>query len=70
MYECNIVQPIWRDLEHFLASKDIYIDLNVLDIVFGTQKGGANSMVINYILILMKSYIFNVKNRHESLNIE
>jgi len=62
LYECNIVQPIWRDLEHYLASKDIYIDLNVLDIVFGTQKGGANSMVINYILILMKSYIYSVKN--------
>ena len=27
-------------------------------------------MVINYILILMKSYIFSDKNRHESLNIE
>jgi len=38
LYECNSVQPIWRELTLFLNSRQLHIDLNVNDIVFGTKK--------------------------------
>jgi hypothetical protein len=70
LYECNSVQPIWRELTLFLNSRQLHIDLNVNDIVFGTKKGGNYNQVINYIIILMKSYIFNTKSKAEKPNIE
>ena len=70
LYECNSVQPIWRELTLFLISKQLQIDLNVNDILFGTTKGGSNNQVINYIIFLMNSYIFSTKSRTEKPNFE
>ena len=46
------------------------MDLNVNNFVFGTKKGGNYNQVINYIIILMKSYIFNTRSKAEKPNIE
>ena len=60
-WECRYVQIIWNELIAFLNTKNINITINLIDVCLGTFKGGVDNITVNYIIILMKHYIFRTK---------
>ena len=59
-WECRYVQINWNELIAFLT-KNINITINLIDVCLGTFKRGVDNITVNYIIILMKHYIFRTK---------
>ena len=64
-WECRYVQIIWNELIAFLNTKNIKITLNLIDVYIGTFKCGVDIITANYIIILMKHYIFRTKQTNK-----
>ena len=60
-WECTIVQNLWSELHSFLLSINIEFSYNKETVFFGELKNNINGNVINFIIILMKYYIFKMK---------
>jgi len=60
-WECQHIQIIWKKMETFLASKNILIEINKTHAFFGCTEKKLHSDVFNFIVILLKSFIFKMK---------
>ena len=71
-WECHHVQHMWNRLGKFLSEKNLNCPLNFETICFGKTDKGDNKRrnVVNFILILMKSYIFQTKYNNRTLNFD
>ena len=61
-WECHIIQDLWNSLKTYLQAKGISIELNLINVLFGINVSSKYSS-INFIILLMKYYIFCSKYR-------
>jgi len=66
-WECPIIQDIWKNLNSFFQNNGITIELNLTNVLFGISTN-IYYKSINYIIMLMKYYIFGSKYRKEVPN--
>ena len=66
-WECPIIQDIWNNLNSFFQNNGITIELNLINVLFGISTN-IHYKSINYIIMLMKYYIFGSKYRKEVPN--
>ena len=57
------MQSLWNRLENCIKSKSGIFVLNKKTTLFGLQLVKIQNTAINYILVLMKYFIFNMKHR-------
>ena len=71
-WECNHVQHLWNKLGIFLSDRNLKCSLNLETVCFGIidKENIKRRNVINFILLLMKSYIFQTKHRNQALNFD
>ena len=62
-WECTIVQNLWSNLHNFFLSINNEFTYSKETVFFGELKSNKDSYVVNYIIILMKYYIFKMKYR-------
>jgi len=63
-WECPLIQDVWNSLKSFLQEKGIIVQFTVINVLFGMNlKKHYNC--INYIIMLMKYFIFGSKYRKE-----
>jgi len=62
-WDCQITQNLLSNLNIFLANKNINIDYNKRDIMFGLSSNSPYSCMYNYLIILMKYFLFTMKIR-------
>ncbi len=62
-WECYHVQTLWNRLSNYLAAKGILVVFNLEGISFGVVQTGFKSNSINFMIYLMKYFIFQMKNR-------
>jgi len=69
-WECKYIQPIWNQLTSFLGQQQLNVKLSFLNVSFGTNtlKSIDGNNIVNFILILMKYFIFNMKYRKQIPN--
>ena len=60
-WECAHIQELWTKLQYFLKQVNIEIKLNKEMAFFGIIDKKVYSDVLNFILILIKTFIFNMK---------
>ena len=60
-WECAYIQELWTKLQYFLKQVNIEIKLNKEMAFFGIIDKKVYSDVLNFILILIKTFIFNMK---------
>ena len=59
--ECTYIQEIWTKLQHFLKDVNIYIQFSKEIAFLGFMDKKVYNHVLNFTLILMKTFIFNMK---------
>ena len=57
------MQPLWNELNRFLKNNNITIDLTLQNISFGIISNEKHIAITNFLIILMKFYIFGSKYR-------
>ena len=69
-WECKYIQPIWNQLTSFLGQQQLNVKLSFLNVSFGTNtlKSIDGNNIVNFILILMKYFIFKMKYRKQIQN--
>ena len=60
-WECSYIQPLWNELNKFIASKSINIVINKKDALLGITSINLHADICNSLIIIMKFYIFNMK---------
>jgi len=60
-WECNYIKELWTKLQHFLKDVNIEIKLSKEMAFLGFIDKKVYNHVLNFILILMKTFIFNMK---------
>lgn len=66
-FNCNKVQKFWSDLQHWLErAANIKLQLTVQNIIFSQHD---QNVLLNYVLILAKYYIYRTKFFSNSINI-
>ena len=60
-WECQITQQFWSELKTFLSNLNITLTLDLLTITFGEKEQGFQNMIINFIIICSKYFIFRSK---------
>lgn len=61
-WECRIVQHLWNNLKELFSSINVHITLDLKTISFGYLKK-PNCMIINFLIVLMKYFIYGMKLR-------
>jgi len=69
-WECKHIQPIWNQLASFLEQQQLNVKLSFLSVSFGINslKSIHGNNIVNFILILMKYFIFHMKYRKQIPN--
>jgi len=60
-WECKYSQSLWTELQKFLKRVKIDIEINKTTAFLGNTEIKLHSEVLNFIIILMKVFIFNMK---------
>jgi len=61
LFKWGAVQQLWIPLYRHLESKGVSIQFSIMDVCFGTDKCQNNNIAINFIILIMKHYIYNAK---------
>ena len=67
LFNCQTVRNLWKDIESFLRTytkETLHLDLKT---IFLGYEGSKNHQLINYIILLTKSYIYKEKQRKRAL---
>ena len=69
-WECKHIQPIWNHLTSFLEQQQLNVKLSFLNVSFGiySLKSKDCNNIVNFILIMMKLFIFNMKLKKQVPN--
>ena len=63
-WECQKVQPLWNALNEFITSRSINITITKEFAFFGIHTKFKYTTICNFLIILMKFYIFSMKYRN------
>ena len=63
-WECQITQNLLSSLNIFLTNNNINIAYNKRDILFGMSSNSPYSCMYNYLIIIMKYFLFTMKLRN------
>ena len=70
LYECDIVQNLWNELDLFFENDFIIFDLTLQGVFLGFLNVNSKLLLIqNHFLLVFKMYIYNSR-RYESLKIK
>ena len=64
-WKCNHIQALWNNLVNFLKEKNITLTLSFQDICFGVKTSSINTNAINFMILVMKYYIMQMKFRKQ-----
>ena len=67
-WECSIIQNFWKNLETWLKGGCVHIrslNLTKYDVIFQIQDRQRTDNVLNFIILLAKSYIYNMKYKNK-----
>ena len=70
LFKCETVQQLWIPLYRHLESKGVSIHFSIMDVCFGTDKCQNNNIAINFIILIMKQYIYNAKLKQNTPRFE
>ena len=69
-WECSHVQTLWNHLGRLFQEKHYNVPLNFKTISFGITDTTKDMDVVNFIILIMKYYIYQIKNRKLTPNFE
>ena len=69
-WECRFVQILWNELTKLFQRNKINVKLHLKEICLGSFQNGVNDYVINFVLLLMKRFIFDTKNKNSLPNFQ
>ena len=64
-WKCREAQHLWNRLADYMYDKGILLYFNYELICFGQMEYNKNMQTINFIIYLMKYYIFKLKTMHQ-----
>ena len=70
LWQCEIIQELWNKLQIYLNQRNVNVTFNLKTINLGLTDGNENNQIINFIILLAKYYIFQMKNRNQKPNIK
>ena len=68
-WQCEVIQELWNKLQRYLNQRNVNVNFNLENISLGLTDGNENNQTVNFILMLTKYYIFQMKNRNQKPNI-
>ena len=63
-WDCQKTQPLWNELNKFIASKSMNTVITKQEAFLGIQVDGKYSLICNFLILIMKFYIFSMKYRN------
>ena len=70
-WECHIVKKIWNEFKTWYNTElaNTQINLNISDILFGTQILKGKNIALNFMILLAKYFIYMIKCNKKRLTI-
>ena len=63
-WESQFVHILWNELTKLFQRNKINVKLHLKEICLGSFQNGVNDYVIHFVLLLMKRFIFDTKNKN------
>ena len=65
-WECRVIQHLWNILNNLFTSLNVNIHLNIKVISFGVLGNSKKNNIVNFLIVLMKFYIYGMKLRNST----